>query len=60
MIQVYGYPKTRSTRVTWLLEELGADYEFNLVDLPKAEHRSEAYLAINPAGKIPAMRDGEL
>lgn len=60
MIQVFGYPKTRSTRVTWLLEELGVDYAFELVDLARAEHRSEAYLAINPAGKIPAMRDGEL
>ena len=60
MITVYGFPLTRSTRVTWLLEELGVDYHFTLVDFNKAQHRSAEYLAINPAGKVPAMTDGDL
>lgn len=60
MIKVFGFPQTRSRRITWMLEELGQDYEFVLVDFNKGEHKSPAYLAINPAGKIPAMQDGKL
>jgi glutathione S-transferase len=60
MIKVYGFPQTRSRRITWMLEELGQDYEFKLVDFTKGESQSPAYLAINPAGKVPAMLDGDL
>ena len=60
MIRVYGYPQTRSRRITWMLEELQQDYEFKLVDFKKGESRSPEYLAINPAGKVPALLDGEL
>lgn len=60
MITVYGYPQTRTTRVTWMLEELGLEYQFKLVDLMKGEGRSESYLAINPAGKVPALSDDDL
>jgi len=28
MIKLYGYPNSRSTRITWLLEEIGLDYEY--------------------------------
>lgn len=59
MIEVYGYPKTRATRITWLLEELGLDYEFHLIDFNKGQHRSPEYLSINPGGKVPAIRDGD-
>ena len=31
MIQLFNYPNTRGLRVTWMLEELEADYNFNLV-----------------------------
>lgn len=60
MIQIYGFPQSRGTRITWLLEELGVDYEFKLVDFNKGEHRSPEFLAINPAGKVPAIVDGDL
>ncbi len=60
MIKVYGFPQTRSRRITWMLEELGQDYEFKLVDFNKGESQSPEYLAINPAGKVPAMLDGDL
>jgi glutathione S-transferase len=42
------------------LEELGQEYQFDLVDLAKGGHKSEAYLALNPGGKVPAMRDDDL
>ena len=60
MIKVYGFPQTRSRRITWMLEELEQEYEFVLVDFNKGEAQSAKYLAINPAGKVPAMGDDEL
>jgi len=60
MIKVYGYPNSRATRITWMLEELGREYEFNLVDFSKGESQSPEYLAVNPAGKVPAIKDDDL
>lgn len=55
MITVYGSPQTRSTRITWLLQELGQDYQFKRIDFTKGDHRSVDFLAVNPGGKIPAV-----
>jgi glutathione S-transferase len=41
------------------LEEIGAPYECRLVNLAKGEHKTEAYLRINPHGKVPALFTGE-
>ncbi len=60
MITVYGYPKTRACRVTWMLEELGTDYKYQLVNLSQGEGYSKTYKALNPAGKVPALADDEL
>ncbi len=60
MITVYGYPNTRSTRITWMMEELGKDYEFSVVNLLTGEGRSSEYQAINPGGKVPAIKDDDL
>ena len=60
MITVYGYPNTRSTRITWALEELNQHYEFKCIDFTQGEHKSTAYLAINPAGKVPAIKIDDL
>ncbi len=53
---VYGYPNTRSLRVIWLMEELGLEYQYHFVDLLKGEAQSPEFLAINPAGKVPALK----
>jgi glutathione S-transferase len=60
MYQIYGMPRTRSTRVVWALEELGAEYQLHLVDLTKGEGQSAEFLKLNPAGKVPVLIDGEL
>ena len=52
-------PQTRSTGVRILLEELGAPYRLHLLDLKAGEQRQPAYLAINPMGKVPALKDGD-
>lgn len=60
MLKLYGMPKTRSTRITWALEELGAEYQFIPVNLAKGEGQAPDFLALNPAGKVPVLVDGEL
>ncbi|MGR3443799.1 MAG: glutathione S-transferase family protein [Roseovarius sp.] len=54
MYDVTGSRASRTFRVLWLLEEMGLDY----THLPVAPRSDEA-LAVNPSGKIPALRDGE-
>ncbi len=58
-IQIFGGKDTRAIRVYWMLEELGVPYESHSIDFRQGEHRSPEYLAINPAGKVPALKDGE-
>jgi glutathione S-transferase len=60
MITVFGFPNSRSLRVTWMLEELGLPYDYRKVDLFKGEGQLPNYLAINPNGKVPAIVDGDL
>ena len=60
MLKVYGFPTTRTTRVTWMLEEIGAEYELEVVNLGASAHLSPEYLALNPMGKVPALGDGDL
>jgi glutathione S-transferase len=52
-------PNSRSTGVLTLLEELGCDYELHLLNLKAGEQRKPEYLAINPMGKVPAIRHGD-
>ena len=60
MIKLYGYPRTRSARVAWALEEAGAAYEYIPINLQAGEHKKPAFLKINPFGKIPALIDDDL
>ncbi len=60
MITLYSFPKTRGRRVTWMLEELGENYEFKLIPRGENGFKSKSFLKINPAGKVPALQDGDL
>lgn len=51
-------PHSRSCMIRALLEELGADYEQCVIDFRTDEQRSPDYLAVNPLGKVPAIRAG--
>ncbi|QIZ75688.1 glutathione S-transferase family protein [Ferrimonas lipolytica] len=55
MITLHGFPRTRSWRVSWTLEELGVEWAYQLVNLGTAEHRSEAYSQLNPRKKVPTI-----
>ena len=60
MYQLYYYPGNANLAPHILLEEIGADYELVLVDRNKSEHKSPAYLKLNPTGRIPVLVDGGL
>ena len=57
MIKLYGYPRSRSTRVVWMLEELGVDYEYIKIELLKGAGQAEDYLKVHADGKVPAIDD---
>lgn len=58
MITVFG--EGRGFRVVWLLEEMGLPYRLRPVDLLAGVENDPEYLAVNPAGFIPALQDGEV
>jgi len=61
MITLYYSPSTASLVVHWLLIELDLPHTLHRLDLDAREHKQAAYLAINPAGVVPALAiDGEV
>ena len=58
-ITLYYSPQSRATGTRVLLEELGAPYDLHVLNMKAGEQRQPAYLAINPLGKVPAIRHGE-
>lgn len=57
MITLYGKSPSRSNRAQWALEELELPYNFYEIDFAAGESRSEYFLKLNPAGKIPVLVD---
>ena len=60
MVIIYGPARTSAGRCLWTLEEAGIAYENQNVDLRAKEHKSETFLNINPNGKVPALKDGDV
>ncbi|MBR0934039.1 glutathione S-transferase family protein [Bradyrhizobium jicamae] len=54
-ITLYYAPQSRATGARVLLEELGAPYDLQVLNMKAGEQRKPAYLAINPLGKVPAV-----
>lgn len=54
----YTNPMSRGRIVRWMLEEVGAPYRTEILDYATSMKAPE-YLAINPMGKVPAIRHGE-
>jgi glutathione S-transferase len=59
MMQLYWSPRSRAFTALWLMEETGQPYERVLTDISTGAQRRPEYLAVNPMGKVPALRDGE-
>ncbi len=54
----YTNPRSRGQIARWMLEEAGAEYRTEVLQYGE-EMKSERFLAINPMGKVPAIRHGE-
>jgi glutathione S-transferase len=52
---LYHNPMSRGRIAHWMLEETGAPYTVNLINLEKKEQKTATFLAINPMGKLPAL-----
>ena len=61
MLRLHDYVLSGSCyKVRLLLAFLGVDYERVPVDFhPGRQHKSTAYLALNPLGQIPILQDGD-
>jgi glutathione S-transferase len=60
-ITLFHAPQSRSSGTLMLLEELGAPFELHLLNMKAGEQRQGTYLAVNPLGKVPAIKHrGEL
>jgi len=58
-VTFFHAPQSRSGGARALLEELGADYDLHALNLKTGDTRKPEYLAINPMGKVPAIRHGD-
>ena len=54
----YTNPQSRGRIAHWMMEELGEPYDTVWLDYGTTM-KSAAYLAVNPMGKVPALRDGD-
>jgi glutathione S-transferase len=55
--RLYYMPRTRSSRVLWLLEEIGEPYE--LIEVAGAQRQSAEHLRRHPLGRVPALELGD-
>ena len=57
MLTLFHAPWSRSGRIVWLLEEIGADYDIHYVDIYRAMSNTGGRDAANlhPDGKVPAL-----
>lgn len=56
MIEFWTNPMSRGQIAHWMLEEVGQPYRTNWLDWGPTGNKSPDYLAINPMGKVPAIR----
>ena len=56
-LQLYSVPSPNGVKVSIMLEETGLPFEAHRIDFGSGEQRSEAFLSLNPNGKIPAIID---
>ncbi|MDQ4086487.1 MAG: glutathione S-transferase family protein, partial [Pseudomonadota bacterium] len=55
----YTHPMSRGRIVRWMLEEVGVRYETVVLDYG-TRMKAPEYLAVNPMGKVPALRHGDM
>jgi glutathione S-transferase len=56
---LYHAAPSRSSIARWMLEEVGEPYDIHLLSLNSGDTRTGNYLAVNPMGKVPALKHGD-
>ena len=59
-LTLYHAAPSRSSITRWMLEEIGEPYDIHLLSLSKGDNRAPNYLAVNPMGKVPALKHGDV
>ena len=57
-LEFYTHPMSRGRIVRWMLEEVGEPYDTHVIEYGE-QMKGPEYLAINPMGKVPAIRHGD-
>ena len=57
MIEVHAFATPNSVKVPIALEEMGLAYDLKPVNVRKGEQKAEAFLILNPNGKVPVLVD---
>jgi glutathione S-transferase len=56
---LYHAAPSRSSIALWMLEETGEPYDIKLIKLSAGDNLKPDYLAVNPMGKVPALKHGD-
>jgi len=56
-IQLYSLNTPNGVKASIMLEETGLPYEAHLIDFAQTDQKSDAFVSLNPNGKIPALID---
>jgi glutathione S-transferase len=60
MFRLYGFVTQNTLKTLYVLEEIGADYEYRYVDLGEGENRTEDFRTMAPFRKVPVLEhDGQ-
>jgi glutathione S-transferase len=59
-LTLYHAAPSRSSIAHWMLEEVGEPYDIHLLSIQRGDNRAPEYLAVNPMGKVPALRHGDI
>lgn len=59
MMKLYGFDTINTLKVLMLLKETNAEFQYIPVNIRTGEQRHPEFLAINPAGKVPVLGNGD-
>jgi len=59
-LTLYHATPSRSAVTRWMLEEIDEPYDIHLLSLTNGDNRKPDYLTVNPMGKVPALRHGDV
>lgn len=55
MFRLHGFFTQNTLKTLYVLEEIGAEYEYRFVDLLRGENRTEEFRVMTPTGKVPLL-----